>query len=264
MLQSAPEWVHKLRAEADQPPLRERVPLSWGGVEIGDAEAKILRQIAHTFSFQNVSPLRDTANGWIVDGSLTESLARIALAMRDLGFTHVWRNEQLPVYDVRGHQLGSIERAAVRSLGLRTRAVHLVGETSDGHFWVQQRALNKANDPGQWDTLMGGMVTAIDTPESALERETWEEAGFRLDELFSVTWGGVVHVHKPTSDGASGYISERIDWYRATVPNDREPKNQDGEVERFAKVPRESMIAGITAGKFTLEAGLVIAASLGY
>jgi len=48
------------------------------------------------------------------------------------------------------------------------------------------------------------------------------------------------------------------------VPNDCEPKNQDGEVERFAKVPRESMIAGITAGKFTLEAGLVIAASLGY
>ena len=33
--------------------------------------------------------------------------------------------------------------------------MHLVGETSDGHFWVQQRALNKANDPGQWDTLMG-------------------------------------------------------------------------------------------------------------
>ena len=88
-----------------------------------------------------------------------DARARIALAMRDLGFTHVWRNEQLPVYDVRGHQLGSIERAAVRTLGLRTRAVHLVGETSDGHFWLQQRALNKANDPGQWDTLMGGLIS---------------------------------------------------------------------------------------------------------
>lgn len=264
MLQSAPPWVLKLRAEADQPPLRERVPLAWGGVEIGDAEPKILRAITHTFSFQNISPLRDTANGWIVDGNLTESLARIAGAMRDLKFTHVWRNEQLPVYDVRGHMLGSIERAAVRPLGLRTRAVHLVGETSDGQFWVQQRALNKANDPGLWDTLMGGMVTAVDTLETALERETWEEAGFRLDELFSVAWGGIVQIHKPTPDGASGYISERIDWYRATVPSDRVPANQDGEVERFAKVSRESMMAGIVAGKFTLEAGLVIAAALGY
>ena len=91
-----------------------------GGVEIGDAEAKILRQIAHTFSFQNVSPLRDTANnGWIVDGNLTESSPGIALAMRDLGFTHVWRNEQLPVYDVRATSSAALS-AAVRSLGLRT------------------------------------------------------------------------------------------------------------------------------------------------
>jgi len=27
-------------------------------------------------------------------------------------------------------------------------------------IWVQQRALDKANDPGLWDTLMGGMVSA--------------------------------------------------------------------------------------------------------
>ena len=47
---------------------------------------------------ERIAALRDTTNGWIVDGHLTESLARIALAaMRDLGFTHVWRNEQLPV-----------------------------------------------------------------------------------------------------------------------------------------------------------------------
>ena len=264
MLQTPPDWVLRLRAAADQPPLRERMPLRWGGIEIGHAENAVLQQIERAFSYQRLTVLRKEAAGWHIDGSLTESLARIALSMRDLGIATGWRNEQLPVIDSGEHVLGTVERAAVYPLGLRTRAVHLVGATSDGQFWVQQRALNKANDPGKWDTLMGGMITAIDTLESALERETWEEAGLRLHDLFGLTFGGIVQVHRPTTDGVGSYISERIDWYRATIPADRTPTNQDGEVAQFAKVPRESMMAGIAAGKFTLEAGLVTAAALGY
>ncbi len=264
MLQTPPDWVLRLRAAADQLPLRERVPLTWGGIEIGHAETSVLQRIEQAFSYQRLTVLRHDAAGWRVDGNLTESLARVALTMRDLGIADGWRNEQLAVIDHREHALGSIERAAAYPLGLRTRAVHLFGETSDGQFWVQQRALNKANDPGKWDTLMGGMITAVDTVETALERETWEEAGLRLDDLFGLTYGGIVQVHRPTADGVGSFISERIDWYRATVPGNRPPTNQDGEVERFAKVSRESMMAGIAAGKFTLEAGLVIAAALGY
>ena len=264
MLQTPPDWVLRLRAAADQPPLRERVSLRWGGIEIGNAEHKVLQQIERAFSYQRLTVLRNDAAGWHVDGNLTESLARIALTMRDLQIADKWRNEQLPVIDSGEHVLGTVERAAVYPLGLRTRAVHLVGETSDGQFWVQQRALNKANDPGKWDTLMGGMITAVDTLESALERETWEEAGLRLHDLFGLTFGGIVQVHRPSTDGVGSYISERIDWYRATIPSDRVPTNQDGEVAQFAKIPRESMMAGIAAGKFTLEAALVTAAALGY
>ena len=264
MLQTPPDWVLRLRAAADQPPLRERVPLRWGGIEIGSAEHKVLQQIERAFSYQRLTVLRNDASGWHVDGNLTESLARIALTMRELNIADQWRNEQLPVIDGGGHVLATVERAAVYPLGFRTRAVHLVGETSDGQFWVQQRALNKPNDPGLWDTLMGGMITAVDTLESALERETWEEAGLHIHDLFGLTYGGMVRIHRPTTDGVGSYISERIDWYRATVPSDCVPTNQDGEVAQFAKVPRESMMAGIAAGKFTLEAALVTAAALGY
>ena len=264
MLQTPPDWVLRLRAAADQPPLRERVPLCWGGVEIGHAEHKVLQQIERAFSYQRLTVLRHEVSGWHVDGNLTESLASIALTMRELGIANQWRNEQLAVIDGREHRLGTIERAAAYPLGLRTRAVHLVGETSDGQFWVQQRALGKASNPGLWDTLMGGMVSAVDSTESALERETWEEAGLKLGDLFGLTYGGIVQVHRPISDGVGSYVSERIDWYRATIPNHLVPNNQDGEVAQFAKVPRESMMAGINAGKFTLEAGLVIAAALGY
>ena len=264
MLQTPPDWVLRLRAAADQPPFRERVSLRWGGIEIGNAEHKVLQQIERAFNYQRLTVLRHDAASWHVDGNLTESLARIALTMRDLDIADKWRNEQLPVIDSGEHVLGTVERAAVYPLGFRTRAVHLVGESSDGQFWVQQRALNKANDPGKWDTLMGGMVTAVDTRESALERETWEEAGLRLQDLFGLTWGGIVHINRPTTDGVGSYISERVDWYRATIPNNLVPTNQDGEVAQFAKVPRESMMAGIAAGKFTLEAGLVTAAALGF
>ena len=271
MMQHTPDWVLRLRALSDQPPLRERVPISWGGIAIGDAEPAVLQQIERAFSYQRATVLRKEShvNGWRIDGNLTESMARIALVMRDLKLTHVWRNEQLPVLDSRGSTLGTIERAAVRPLGLSTRAVHLVGETSDRQFWIQQRALTKANDPGLWDTLMGGMVSAVDTLETALERETFEEAGLQLNTLFGLAHGGLVQIHRPTEDVGGGYatggfIRERIDWYRATVPTDCVPENKDGEVERFAKVSRESMMAGVAAGKFTLEASLVIAASLGY
>ena len=108
MMQNTPDWVLRLRALSDQPPLRERVPLTWGGNEIGDAEPAVLLQIERAFSYQRATVLRKDGNGWRIDGNLTESLARIALVMRDLKLTHVWRNEQLPVLDSRSSTLGTI------------------------------------------------------------------------------------------------------------------------------------------------------------
>ena len=51
----------------------------------------------------------------------------------------VWRNELLSVNDASGRSVAMIERAAVRPLGIATRAVHLVGWAEQGGVWVQQR-----------------------------------------------------------------------------------------------------------------------------
>ena len=264
MMQNTPDWVLRLRALSDQPPLRERVPLTWGGIEIGDAEPAVLLQIERAFSYQRATVLRKEARGWRIDGNLTESLARIALVMRDLKLTHVWRNEQLPVLDSRSSALGTIERAAVRPLGLSTRAVHLVGETSDGQFWIQQRALTKANDPGLWDTLMGGMVSSADTIQSALERETWEEAGLRLDQLNDLARGGVLAIRQPARDGnGAGYVVEDIDWFTCTVPDGVLPVNQDGEVAQFVLMTSGEVMAAMQRGEFTTEAALILIELLG-
>ena len=210
---------------------------------------------------------------WQIQGELSDSLARIADAMRLAQVGHVrrhWRNEQLAVCNAQGQRLGSVERGAVRPLGIATRAVHLVGRSIDGRIWVQQRALNKSKDPGQWDTLMGGMVSAQDTRETALARETWEEAGLHVDALHALTLGGRVCIQRPTAshgdggdDQGIGYMVEEIDWFHATLPDGMLPQNQDGEVEQFDLLDKVELLGRLQRNEFTLEATLILVAALG-
>jgi 8-oxo-dGTP pyrophosphatase MutT (NUDIX family) len=199
-------------------------------------------------------------------GEATPALKALADALRELGLGRVrqhWRDEQLAVTDAQGQQIARVERGVCRPLGMATRAVHLVGRAKDGRFWVQQRSLEKANDPGLWDTLMGGMVSAQDSVESALARETWEEAGLRMDTLTELRRGGDVVLRKPSSDGAdAGYVVEWVDWYQCCVPDGVQPLNQDGEVAQFALLEVPDLIERLQRDEFTTEAALVLLAAL--
>ena len=144
--------------------------------------------------------------------------------------------------------------------------MHLRGRSPDRRIWVQQRALDKANDPGLWDTLMGGMVAAQDTVETALARETWEEAGLHLDALGTVQCGGSFTVRRPTGeadDNGIGYMVEETDWFECTVPEGIAPVNQDGEVVQFLLLEPDELVARSHRNEFTLEAALVLVAALG-
>ena len=262
-----PDYLRTLHAATMQPPLRPRVPLWSGAVVVGSVEPDFLNSIV-------LPPLLDGCRqlskeercgeaGWHSQGELTAGLNRLAAALHGLGLAGAWRDEQLAVADAQGQVLGTVERAAVRPLGIATRAVHLVGQASDGRFWVQQRAWDKPNDPGLWDTLMGGMVSGADTLESALAREPWEEAGLKLAQLRGVVLGGQVDIRRPCDDGrGTGYVVERIDWYHCTVPDGQVPVNQDGEVERFVLMEAGEMLDRMYANEFTSEAALIQAALL--
>lgn len=259
------DWLQRSRTAADQPPLLPRVPLLAAGLVFGSAVPAMLEEVASQSSSEGLGLLQKQELGWAVTGELTHSLAQLAQLMRRLGLSGPWRNELLAVTDEHGQRLGSVERALVRPLGITTRAVHLVGRTPDGRYWVQQRAFNKANDPGLWDTLMGGMIAADETVESALERETWEEAGLRLSALGPLQHGGRVSLRRPSNEVAAGlgYLVEHIDWYSATVPMGLAPDNQDGEVAQFALLTREELLERLARHQFTLEAGLILAGALG-
>ncbi|MFC7459430.1 NUDIX hydrolase [Hydrogenophaga defluvii] len=236
-----------------RPPLRPRQALAFEGQPIGSVEVAVAQH------FQAHGLLATDGAGWRVAAPFDA----LAHALREASLLGAWRNELLPVLADSGQRVGHIERAAVRALGLATAAVHLTAQAPDGNTWVQQRAFNKPNDPGLWDTLMGGMVSAADTLAQALERETWEEAGLRLDQLHGLTHAGHLIIQRP-SGGADdvGYTVERIDWFSATLPEGVVPENQDGEVERFDCVDLGQLRADIVAGRYTLEAALILAPDL--
>ncbi len=265
-------WLAQLRQAIDQKPRRERLPLVCDGHTIGSVEPALLRsthQATHTETLAKrlSASLADMGTHWSLVGDASTALRQIAEALRDVETSHVarqWRNETLSVWNTEERELARVERGAARALGIATRAVHLIGHASGQRMWIQQRALTKATEPGQWDTLMGGMVSAADTVQTALQRETWEEAGLQLDQLQHLRYGGQFTVQKPNgADGGVGYMVERTHWYEALVPDGIVPKNQDGEVAQFALVPRPELLAMLYDNAFTTEAATALVQCLG-
>ena len=258
-----PRNLAALRARADQAPLQPRLPLLVGERAIGSVSAALeaaLRTAKHLMVCEG-GTLRFV-------GATGPALRALALWLREHGHAGAWRGEELAVHDETGTLVGSIERAVVRPLGIATHAVHLVGTTADGRIWLQQRACNKATDPGKWDTLMGGMIAADESLEMATTRETWEEAGLKLEALggfHALQDLGIVQFRRPVPDsGTEGYLVERIHALRTVIPARLTPLNQDGEVAQFELVTLEALVARIEAEQLTLEAALVLARCFGW
>ena len=246
------DWIARLRARAAQPPLqaRDRLLLGTSGVEIGSIDPVLAARIAAAGL-----PLEGGARGWRLTGPPDASLARIAGWLDANRVSSRWRGELLGVIDPQGGKVAQVERSASRALGLTTCAVHLVGRTAGGDVWVQQRAYDKSTDPGLWDTLMGGLVTADESIADTLARETMEEAGLELKELNDIRPCGRVTVRRPVVDG---YMIEHIDVFEALVPEGVVPANRDGEVERFERLGPAALLQRLQAEAFTLEAALVL------
>jgi 8-oxo-dGTP pyrophosphatase MutT (NUDIX family) len=255
--------VAALEARAAQPPLRPRERL-WidarvgaGPHEIGSIEPALGERLV----IEGL-PVRRSIDGWYVTGDIDadSALDRIARWLDAERLCSRWRDELLAVTSPDGRPVARIERAAARALGIATSAVHLVGRRADGAFWVQQRALDKAVDPGLWDTLMGGLVTAAESIADTLARETHEEAGLAIADLEDVAACDRLTIRRPVDDG---YMIEHIEVFEARMPAGLAPRNLDGEVERFACVDPTTLRGWLAEDRFTLEAALILARRLG-
>lgn len=248
-----PGWWIELETRASRAPRVPRRPLFLAGIAapIGSIEAALAGALRAAGM-----PLVRQGETERIHGAPDAALARIACWLAEQGLCGKWRDELLAVTDEGLNRHAVIERAAVRPLGIATFAVHLIGFTPHGDVWVQQRALDKATDPGQWDTLVGGLVAADENAALALERETLEEAGVRVAELESLAKADRITIRRPVREG---YMVEHIDVFEAVVPEGANLVNQDGEVACFECMTPDELTSRLAAGAFTLEAGLILA-----
>lgn len=248
----APPWWRALAERAAQPPLAPRLALRLGRFVVGSVEAGLAARLVDAGLLGAQGEAGDEAGG-------EAALARIARWLEGQGLTPRWRDEAIAVAGDDGVERARVDRSAMRALGITSRAVHLVGYTAAGSIWVQQRASDKATDPGKWDTLVGGLVAAGESDAQALERETWEEAGLRLADLGELRCADRITIRRPVREG---YMVEQTLVYEAVVPDGVTPENRDGEVECFDCLSAATLSRRLAAGEFTLEASLMMAASL--
>lgn len=186
---------------------------------------------------------------------LNAVLARLALSLKDTGCLRGWRNELLDVIG-EGRRLGAIERAAVRPLGLLTKAVHLNAWSPDGRLWIARRALSKSTDPGKWDTLVGGLTGAGESLDNSLLRESNEEAGLEPHDLENRSPLRIIlRMHRRLPEG---YQVEDVLVSDCVLAETVVPRNLDGEVSEIRLVDLVELQDLLETDAFTREAELVV------
>jgi isopentenyldiphosphate isomerase len=191
--------------------------------------------------------------------ALNALLANVAVALKEAGCARGWRDELLDVVG-EGCRLGVIERAAVRPMGLLTRAVHLNAWTPDGRLYVARRSATKNTDPDMLDTLVGGLAGAGENMDTALVRESYEEAGLAETDIAQRDpVRTIVRMHRRLPEG---YQVEDVLVSECVLADSVAPRNIDGEVSEIMAVTPEQLWQLLTEEQFTLEASLVILDSL--
>ena len=257
-IESVCPWWAGVRMRAEEMPTVPRAALVFNDDAVGS--------IAHPLAVQLCGhrlPVRFDPAGDSVRllGDPTRSLAEIAAWLREHEHAAPWRDELIAVTTKSGRRIGCVERAVVRNLGISTQAVQLHGQAAKTNlYWLQQRAFDKATDPGRWDTLIGGLVADGETPLQTLGREALEEAGLRINDLASLKSCGSFTQRRPVHDaGTHGYMVETLHALRCVVPAACEPSNMDGEVARFDRFDRYQIVEAIDRSDVTLEAAIAIA-----
>jgi isopentenyldiphosphate isomerase len=242
------------RAQESPPPLSR--PLYMAGRRCGRATLAACDALRGCPAITLDDNSLNIGAGMAPGAELDVLLAEVAQTLRNADCLRGWRDELLDVMDEGGNRLGHMERAAVRPLGILTRAVHLNAWTPDGRLWVARRALSKATDPGMWDTLVGGLVASGEDLDLALTRECDEEAGLSPQDIAGrEPLRTVLRLHRRLPEG---YQVEDLLVSRCVLPAGTIPRNRDGEVMEIATVTAQEALAMATAGEFTLEAALVV------
>jgi 8-oxo-dGTP pyrophosphatase MutT (NUDIX family) len=188
---------------------------------------------------------------------LSQELQDLAEFLKKQGFTPGWRDESFSWLDDHGHERFRMERAAFRSLGFHSRACHINGYTAHQEMYLGMRSANKATDPNMLDNLAAGGISADETLQQCVIRELWEEASVPTEMSRLAEPVGHIHVRRVVEP--KGLHDESLYTYDLLLSDDFSPKNNDGEVSGFIKVPYAQAADLILEGALTPDAAAVAA-----
>ncbi len=183
-----------------------------------------------------------------------DRLARDGLVRKAIG-------EPYPVAPrVRETPLCTVDRAAVAFFGIAAAGVHMNGfvRRADGgiELWIAERAHDKPTYPGMLDnTVAGGQPHGLGIREN-LVKECGEEAG--IPPALAATARSVGTVGY-VAEHDSGLKPDTMFCFDLELPDDFEPRCQDGEVGRFVRMP-VAEVASIVAEtrRFKFNCNLVV------
>jgi 8-oxo-dGTP pyrophosphatase MutT (NUDIX family) len=213
---------------------------------LGTVETPVLVRFGDHLQIEKLSPYL-----------LSHELQELALYLKKQGLISGWRDEAYSWLDTWGHERFRMERAAFRVLGLHSRACHINGYTQGRELILGKRSATKATDPNMLDNIAAGGISADETLQQCVIRELWEEAGVPKELSNLVEPVGHIHVRRVVSP--KGLHDESLYTYDLLLPEDFSPKNQDGEVADFIKVPWSLAAELILDGELTPDAAAVTA-----
>ncbi len=178
-----------------------------------------------------------------------------------LGVWSRWRDERLALWvSDWSRALGTIERSAARFWGVWTEGAHCNGYVCNPsgrpeRLWIARRAASRPVDPGLLDNLIGCGVAATESPQDAMLRESWEEAGLQPECLRGIRAAAVRDVIRVTE--GDGLHRQRIHIFDLALDRQLTPVNQDGEVDSFSLMSIGAVIRALAAGQFAADAAFV-------
>ncbi len=235
-----------------------RVPFVVDGIEVGSVAVAHLPALAAETALVEVQPARVVWHGR--GGDSDGAFDNLHRRLRAAGLIHAWRDEPFAIVDPHSLRvLARIERAAARFWGTLTFGAHATGYVvgPDGRpelLWIAQRSFTKATDPGLHDNLIGGGVPWGQSPEEALVREAFEEAGLLPAQLGGVQPGSVLRLQRDVPEGLQ---HEWLHSYDLPLRAGLRPHNQDGEVAAFTLMPVADALALAAGTQMTVDAALV-------
>lgn len=222
-----------------RPDLADYLPFTVEGRTVGYVKPAFARQLAdHADTFtvtRGHVALAETLDG---PKSRSEAVDGVLDRLREKGMVSAWRGEKYPVAEsFTAPALFEMERAAVPLFGVIGYGVHLNGIVRDADgpsLWIGRRSLSKPTGPGLLDQMVaGGQPVGLSLMDNLI-KECAEEADVPPD---------LAAASRPV--GEVSYVTERPEGLRRDVlyvydlelPGDFTPRNTDGEVEAFLRMP---------------------------